>query len=55
MTGNALDGSTDKVMATLMDADSRGSIRREREGATSKGTGLLVPMFYNGVQSNVQP
>jgi hypothetical protein len=47
----ALDGFTDQVMATLVDADSRGSAKRERDGASSKGTGLMLPTF-NGIQQS---
>jgi hypothetical protein len=52
-TAISLDGFTDKVMESLVDADSRGSVRREREGGGSKGTGLSLPMF-NGVLSQSQ-
>jgi hypothetical protein len=50
LTGIPLDGFTDQVMATLVEADSRGSVKRGRDGATSKGTGMLLPTF-NGSQS----
>jgi hypothetical protein len=50
LTGISLDGFTDQVMATLVEADSRGIEKRVRDGATSKGTGLSLPTF-NGSQS----
>jgi hypothetical protein len=50
LTGIALEGFTDQVMATLVDADSRGSAKRERDSMSSKGTGLSLPTF-SGNQS----
>ena len=51
LTGISLDRFTDTAMASLVEADSRGSVRRGHDGATSKGTGLSLPTF-NGVQAN---
>ena len=50
LIGIALDGFTDQAMATLVEADSRGSVKRERDGASGKGAGLSLPTF-NGVMS----
>jgi hypothetical protein len=46
----SLAGFTDQVMATLVEADSRGSATRVRDEGSSKGTGLTLPTF-NGTQS----
>ena len=50
LIGISLDGFTDQAMASLVEADSRGSVKRERDGASGKGTKLSLPTF-NGVQS----
>jgi hypothetical protein len=50
LTGIALEGFTNQVMATLVDVDSHGSAKCERDSTSSKGTGLTLPTF-NGNQS----
>jgi hypothetical protein len=45
LTGIALEGFTDQVMATLVDVDSHGSAKREHDSMSSKGSGLMFPML----------
>jgi hypothetical protein len=50
LTGIALEGFTNQVMPTLVDADSCKSAKRECDSTPGKGTGLMLPMF-SGNQS----
>jgi hypothetical protein len=45
LTGIALEGFTNQVMATLVDADSCVSAKHERDSTSGKRTGLMLPTF----------
>lgn len=45
LVGIQLDGLNDSVMATLVEANTRQSASRVREGTSGKGTGLTLPTF----------
>jgi hypothetical protein len=50
LTSIALEGFTNQVMPTLVDADSCRSAKRERDSTPGKGTRLMLPTF-SGNQS----